>query len=245
MEQIRVTFVGGTSKFLGIGKTCFIKTYIEEKVCEEAEDDTIFKSYVNNVQYEGKQIELTIYDTAGLLDHHHIRKLSYPGTDVFLLAYSIGDHESFKNLSFTAPSIQEEGFFEEIQRHCPDTPIILIGLKEDLRNHEENQGYHQARPSEKLVSYSEGFELAKKLKCVAFFECSIYKPKVLKKVFNEAIKIALNDGAIFYKLQDTRADLVIQLLQANSSKEIFHVAEVLFTKYKEYQRKIQVKYQIA
>ena len=47
-----MTIVGGTPGSLGIGKTCFIKTYMKEKVCEEAGKITIFESYVNNVQYK-------------------------------------------------------------------------------------------------------------------------------------------------------------------------------------------------
>ena len=235
MEQIRVTVVGGTPKNLGIGKTCFIKTYIEEKVCKEAEKTlkrTTFESSVKNVQYKNKQIELTIYDTASSLED--LDDQSYPETNVFLLAYSIGDRGSFEFL--TLPDFQEfenNGFFNEIRKQCPDTPIILIGLKDDFRNHEEIQT--KAKPSKKLVSSIEGCKLANKLKCESFFECSIYKQEEVKKVFDQAIKIALKDD--FYILHD-------ELLNANSSREIFRLAEALLPKYEDYQF-LQVKYPIS
>jgi GTPase SAR1 family protein len=71
--------------------------------------------------------------------------LSYPGTDVFLLCYSVVDPQSLENLRFLLlfPSFERRGlradaacarsrWLPEIRRHCPDVPFILVGCKRDL-----------------------------------------------------------------------------------------------------------------
>ena len=55
-----------------------------------------------------------------------LRPLSYPGTDVFLVCYSVASRTSFENIS--------SKWLPEIRHHCPDTPFIIAGLKSDLLN---------------------------------------------------------------------------------------------------------------
>ena len=56
-------------------------------------------------------------------DYDRLRPLSYPGTDVFLLCYSVSSRASFENLDRWA---------HELKHHCPNTPVVVAGLKCDL-----------------------------------------------------------------------------------------------------------------
>ena len=57
---------------------------------------------------------------------HRLRPLSYPQTDVFLICFSLVSPASFENV--------RAKWFPEVSHHCPNTPVILVGTKLDLRD---------------------------------------------------------------------------------------------------------------
>ena len=59
---------------------------------------TVFENYVTIVQFDGKSVELALWDTAGQEDYDRLRPLSYPQTDVFLICFSIVSPPSFDNV---------------------------------------------------------------------------------------------------------------------------------------------------
>ena len=52
--------------------------------------------------------------------------ISYKEVDVFIVWFSVVSPASFSNVSAK--------WFKEINLHSPDTPIVLVGTKMDLRN---------------------------------------------------------------------------------------------------------------
>jgi small GTP-binding protein len=82
--------------------------------------------------FDGKPYELALWDTSGSRDYDKLRNLSYPKTDVFLICFSLVDHESFENVC--------ERWHKEIRHYCPNTPIILVGTKLDLRGDKKTLG---------------------------------------------------------------------------------------------------------
>lgn len=54
-----------------------------------------------------------------------LRPLSYPQTDVFLVCFALNNPASFENV--------RAKWYPEVSHHCPNTPIILVGTKADLR----------------------------------------------------------------------------------------------------------------
>jgi GTPase SAR1 family protein len=46
-----------------------------------------------------KRVELSLWDTAGQEDFNRLRPLSYPDTDVVLIAFSVVNPDSFDNIS--------------------------------------------------------------------------------------------------------------------------------------------------
>merc|ERR1719230_652812 len=75
---------------------------------------------------DGKPINLGLWDTAGQEDYDRLRPLSYPQTDVFLVAFSLISRASFENT--------KQKWWPELKHHCPGVPIICVGTKLDLRS---------------------------------------------------------------------------------------------------------------
>ena len=92
---------------------------------------------------DGKTISLGLWDTAGIEsflipliissplftgqeDYDRLRPLSYPQTDVFLICFSVISHTSYQNV--------KAKWVPEVTHHCPNTKLILVGTKIDLRD---------------------------------------------------------------------------------------------------------------
>ena len=67
------------------------------------------------------KIALSLWDTAGQEDYDRLRPLAYPSSDAILLCFSIGDPNSLRNVTTK--------WKPELQHHCPNTPLILVGTK--------------------------------------------------------------------------------------------------------------------
>ena len=131
---------------------------------------------------DGKAVNLGLWDTAGQEDYDRLRPLSYPQTDVFLIAFSIISPNSFENV--------KSKWYPEIQHHCPGTPIILVGTKSDLRDDEAMQAKLRVKGIT-MVSQSMATERTKEIGAKMYLECSALTQDGLKKVFDEAIRAAL------------------------------------------------------
>jgi small GTP-binding protein len=55
---------------------------------------TVYENYVADLEVDGKVVELSLWDTAGQEDYDRLRPLSYPDSDVILIAFSIDSPES-------------------------------------------------------------------------------------------------------------------------------------------------------
>lgn len=81
-------------------------------------------------------------------------------------------------------------WFPEVSHHCPNTPIILVGTKLDLREDKETIDKLKEK---KLapITYPQGLAMAKEIGAVKYLECSALTQKGLKTVFDEAIRAVL------------------------------------------------------
>ncbi|GBG28802.1 Ras-related protein Rac1 [Hondaea fermentalgiana] len=106
----------------------------------------------------------------------HLRPISYPETDVFLLCFSLAGDRSLTNV--------QKKWIPEVTKHCPDTPFILVGTKHDLKN-EEALG----RSTEEL------HELAEEVGAIGFVECSAKEMFNVDKIFSLAADTCLRNPA--------------------------------------------------
>uniref|UniRef100_A0A4W3J4D4 Ras homolog family member B n=1 Tax=Callorhinchus milii TaxID=7868 RepID=A0A4W3J4D4_CALMI len=69
------------------GKTCLLIVFSKDEF-PEVYVPTVFENYVADIEVDGKQVELALWDTAGQEDYDRLRPLSYPDTDVILMCFS-------------------------------------------------------------------------------------------------------------------------------------------------------------
>ena len=78
----------------------------------------------------------------------------------------------------------------EIRHHAAEVPFILVGTKADLRG-DEDWAARLRQEGKAPLSAAEGERLAEQIGAVKYVECSALTQAGLKRVFDEAIKIAL------------------------------------------------------
>ena len=112
--------------------------------------------------------------------YDRLRPLSYPGTHVFLVCFSTVDETSYANI--------RTKWYPEVNHHCDDVPIILVGTKVDLREMgDTSQGGDSLSPQL-------GEKLRSEIKAVKYVECSAKTQQGVKMVFDEAIRAVLFPG---------------------------------------------------
>ena len=123
MEHIKLVFVGDGL----VGKTAFlIRVTTQQLPSPFPFVATVFDDYEASVMVKGKPFLVGLYDTGGLEDYDRLRPFSYPGTDVFVVCFSVASRSSFENVT--------QKWTPEVRHFGPDVPILLLGTKTDLRN---------------------------------------------------------------------------------------------------------------
>jgi Ras-related C3 botulinum toxin substrate 1 len=115
-----------------VGKTCLLVSFTTNSFPTDY-IPTVFDNYsamlmVNTDSQSSthnKVVQLGLWDTAGQEDYDRLRPLSYPQTDVFLVCFSVISRASLTNVA--------EKWLPEIKHYCPNTPVMVVGTKTDLR----------------------------------------------------------------------------------------------------------------
>ena len=124
----KVVLVGDT----GVGKTCIIQRYVNNKYKEENES-TIASSYTyKSLEYKNynKSISFDIWDTAGQELYRALAKNFYLNASIGIMVYDIRRRDSFESL--------KNFWYEQLKTSGEDNMIIAIaGNKCDLFTQEE------------------------------------------------------------------------------------------------------------
>lgn len=115
-------------------------------------------------------------------EYEGLRLLSYPGTHVFLVAFSVVMPDTMKNL--------ELKWLPEVRSSSPTSAFLIVGTQVDLREDEKVRQRLQKR-RQKPITPEEGQRLAKKVNADCYVECSALTQQGLKDVFDEAMLAVL------------------------------------------------------
>jgi Ras-related C3 botulinum toxin substrate 1 len=141
-------------------------------------------------------------------EYDKLRPLSHPGTDFFMLLFSVVSRFSFDQI--------RDKFWPETQQHCPSAMRLLVGTKSDLRQANLSKSdaeeaarkkeaedkaapgaepykprYHPGRDTVKPgdeVPSEEGEALAKRIDAVGYMEFSSWSHTGVSEAFHEALK---------------------------------------------------------
>ncbi|KAG7472157.1 hypothetical protein MATL_G00105600, partial [Megalops atlanticus] len=163
------------------GKTCLLIVFSKDQF-PEVYVPTVFENYIADIEVDGKQVELALWDTAGQEDYDRLRPLSYPDTDVILMCFSIDSPDSLENIP--------EKWTPEVKHFCPNVPIILVGNKKDLRN-DEHTRRELAKMKQEPVKPEEGRDMANRISAFGYLECSAKTKDGVREVFEMATRAAL------------------------------------------------------
>ncbi|GMS94661.1 hypothetical protein PENTCL1PPCAC_16836 [Pristionchus entomophagus] len=163
------------------GKTCLLTVFSKDRF-PDTYIPTVFESWVVDIEVDGQQVELALWDTAGQEDYDRLRPLSYPDTDVVLICFSIDSPDSFLNIT--------EKWAPEVRHFCPDVPIVLVGNKKDLRNDSQTIEELQ-KMKEEPVKVEEGRSISEQIGAYAYIECSAKNKEGVREVFDKATRSTL------------------------------------------------------
>ncbi|QSL65113.1 hypothetical protein MERGE_002418 [Pneumocystis wakefieldiae] len=168
----------------GCGKTCLLIVYSQGSFPEKYVP-TVFENYVTNVYYgsNNKIVELALWDTAGQEEYDRLRPLSYPESDVILICFAIDYPSSLENVT--------DKWYPEVTHFCPNIPIVLVGLKSDLRKNRNAIGLLRSQGLNP-VTYQQAVSVAEEIKS-QYLECSSKENVGVKEVFDLAISLAISN----------------------------------------------------
>ncbi|KAL8792103.1 MAG: hypothetical protein Q9195_005278 [Heterodermia aff. obscurata] len=169
---------------------------------------TVFENYITHTTHQptGKTVELALWDTAGQEEYDRLRPLSYPETDLLFVCFAIDCPNSLENvmdkvyrfpsepshipyIPFREKSDGDLQWYPEVLHFCPTTPLILVGLKSDLRTKRscidllKSQGLTPVTPEQ-------GQAVARRMGAI-YVECSSKETEGVDEVFELAVNTAV------------------------------------------------------
>ena len=119
-KNVKIVVVGDET----VGKTSLIACYQQQACPFDDHFPNVTDVFEDQIPFEGKQIKFEIHDTSGDPRFGANRRVCYKKTDCFMICVAFNNETSLENVL---------KWHTEIRQVCPDTPIILVATKSDLR----------------------------------------------------------------------------------------------------------------
>ncbi|KAI9797591.1 MAG: Rho GTPase [Sarcosagium campestre] len=143
---------------------------------------TVFENYVTDCRVDGKSVQLALWDTAGQEDYERLRPLAYSKAHVILIGFSVDTPDSLDNV--------KHKWVEEANERCPSVPIILVGLKKDLRD-DPTAIEEMRKRSMQFIPFKDANDVAHQIGARKYLECSSLTGEGVDDVFEAATRAAL------------------------------------------------------
>jgi len=146
---------------------------------------TVFENYVTDCRVDGKSVQLALWDTAGQEDYERLRPMAYAKAHVILIGFTIDTPDSLSNVKYK--------WAEEAREKCPGVPVILVGMKKDLRN--DPIAVDEIRKKGlQFVTRKEGEDMKDAVGARKYLECSSLTGEGVDDVFEAATRAAMITG---------------------------------------------------
>ena len=106
-----------------------------------------------------------------------------------MLCFSVDSKDSLENV--------ESKWVGEIAENCNGVKLVLVALKCDLREDDQEGQTADGAPREKeMINYNQGLEVARRINALRYLECSAMRNRGVNEAFTEAARVALGVKAI-------------------------------------------------
>ena len=121
MLNIKLVVIGNEA----VGKSCFVLRATDRHFWQCEYIPTVFDKESVDLMLNGSPCSVSLWDTAGQEEYDHLRPLSYPKTNVFVVCFNVASRSSFENVT--------EKWVPELRYSVPEAPVLLLAMKTDLR----------------------------------------------------------------------------------------------------------------
>eukprot|EP00301_Raphidiophrys_heterophryoidea_P014886 c23365_g1_i1.p1 GENE.c23365_g1_i1~~c23365_g1_i1.p1 ORF type:complete len:206 (-),score=41.21 c23365_g1_i1:42-629(-) len=166
-----------------VGKTCLLMSFTKKVFPGPGEYiPTLLDNTFVNMIVDGSAVKVDLWDFAGqeFFDPYYPKQ--YPGTNVFLLCFSVVDPSSFECVS--------SKWAPELKQHVPAARLVLVGTKIDLRENDATVSKLKEKGM-KPITPEQGRSLAAVIGATRFLECSALTQTGITTVFEEAVRAVL------------------------------------------------------
>lgn len=141
----------------------------------------IYAGYVKRVVVDGKKVNVTLWDPAGVYGHDagHFWHNLYQESAVVVICFALDNQNSLQSVM--------ERWYPEVRHFCV-APILLVGCKSDLRRLLE--GTECIDMSPKVITSQDALLVATEIQAAEYLECSAMKGDGITEVIGAAVRIS-------------------------------------------------------